>query len=238
MRLSVLAVIAICVGACALQNAVSTDTMARLKGRHLTPMVRYAAPFSLVVPNQYTAANFLAPSLGLVGAMGTAAARSDAGQRFVRENAIEDPAFKIARDLGDSLRRGYGFRPSAPVLALIDDDPTKLSQANPAADLVLDVWTESWSAEPLSSESASYTVKYTVNIRLIDAKSRRAIDGKSGVVVAEGSCESASEDAPLAPTLEGLVADHARRLKGELDKSVQFCVNDFRTRILLVPPEL
>jgi hypothetical protein len=165
-------------------------------------------------------------------------AMSVAGQRLVRDYAIGDPALKIARELGDHLTQDYGLRPSAPVL--VDDDrtakqaplfngPTQIDQANPAADLVLVVWTSNWNIEPFTSEDPMYRVRYLVNIRLIDAK----VD----VVIAEGTCRSVSEDESLAPTYDKLLADHARRLKDELDGAAEYCVEDFRSRILSLTPE-
>jgi len=220
MRLLVLGAIAISLNACALQRGLTPETVASLKGRRLTTMVRRAPPFLPAIPGKYR--------VGLGGLI----AMSDAGQRLVQENAIADPAVEIARELGDSLGEHYGMRASAPVLAVVDDDPTQISQANPTVDLVLDVWTDSWSTAPFSSDEGPYRVRYRVNLRLIDAKVAHPIDGRSGAVIAEGSCACDSEDESLAVTYDQLVADHARRLKGELDTAVQFCVEDFRSRIL------
>jgi len=215
------------VGGCALQRGLPSDARATLKGRPLTTLVRRAPPLAGVLRINYAA----------VGALAGAIATSDAGERFVRENAIADPALEIARELGDGLGRGYGVRPSPPVLAVVADEPTTVAQANPAADLVLDVWTASWSIEPFSSENTRYKVRYVVNMRLIDAKVPHPIDGKSGAVIAEGTCTCESEDASLAPAYEELVADHARRVKSELDTAVEFCVEDLRSRILSATPQ-
>jgi hypothetical protein len=108
MRLSILA-IAISVGACALQRGLTPDATASLKNRQLTTMVRRPPALFFVAPGEDTS--------GLAGAIGM----SEAGLRLVRENAIADPAFKIAGELGERLRLGYGVRTSAPVLAFADD---------------------------------------------------------------------------------------------------------------------
>jgi hypothetical protein len=227
MRLSILA-IAVCVGACALQRGLTADTAASLKHRQLTTTVRRAPALYVVVAGM--------PPLGLAAAIGTSIARSEAGLRLVRENEIQDPAFKIAEELGERLRRVYDVRASTPVLGFVDDDPTKISQATPAADLVLDVWTDNWSMEPFTSDDPQYRVRYLVNIRLIDAKGAPTVDGRSGVVLAEGTCRCVSEDESLAATYDELVADHARRLKNELETAVEVCVEDFSSRVLALAP--
>jgi hypothetical protein len=79
-------------------------------------------------------------------------------------------------------------------------------------------------------------VKYLVNMRLIEAKGEATREGRSGVVIAEGTCRCDSEDESVAATYDGLVADHARRLKDELDTAVQFCVEDFSARMLSLGP--
>jgi len=224
MRPFILGAIAISVGACAVQRGLTPDAIASLKNRQLTTIVRRAPPLLADPPSKY--------KLGRTGVLAMALA----GQRLVRENAIADPALKIAQELGDRLRQDYGLRPSAPVL-VGDNDQTKPSQVNSPTNLVLDVWTDNWALEPFPSEDPMYRVRYLVNIRLSDVKQVRPIDGTSGVVViAEGTCSSVSEDESLAPSYDKMMADHAHRLKDELDSAAEFCVEDFRARILSLAP--
>ena len=126
-------------------EGLTSDTLASLKGRQLTTTVRRPPTLLLNIHEAY----WLRWRPGLLG-------MAVAGEHFVRENAIVDPAFQIARELGDGFGQSYGLRPSPPVLVALDDDPTKINQPIPAADLLLDVWTDDWSLEPRPS-SASKT---------------------------------------------------------------------------------
>ena len=233
MRSFLLAAAVISVAACAgLQSQLTAEAAANLKDHRLATAVRRTPPLTGSIPN------LSAPALGgLTGGLTAASAVSDAGERMVRENEIADPAFTIARELGNTLLRRYGLRPSPVVLAAVDDDPTRISAVDPTADLVLDVWTDAWGLEPFDFNDPRYKVGYRVNLRLIDAKVVRPIDGKSGAVIAEGTCTHLSEDTPRAPTYDQLLADHADRLKNELAAAARFCVKDFRSKILSVEPK-
>jgi hypothetical protein len=126
------------------------------------------------------------------------------------------------------------LRTSPPVVtAVVADDPTAIFAAAPSADLVLDVWTDSWGVKSLESgEESKYRATYQVEVRIIDAKAVRPIDGKAGVVLAEASCSDPGEDTPHAPNYAQFLDDGARLLKKDLDAATQFCVADFRSRIL------
>ena len=224
MRWFGLAAVALSLGSCALQSPLTTEAAAKLNGRRLTTVVRRSTPF--LVSKAHMAPDLASPIGGVIAA-------SDIGERLVRENAIADPAFTIARELDDELRRRYGLRQSPTLLAAVDDDPTRIGSLDAASDLVLDVWTDHWEMGRFDNDDPGYVVTYQVNLRLIDAKVVRAIDGKSGAVIAEGTCVRNSEEAPGRPTRDGLLADHARRLKDELDAATRFCINDLSVKILL-----
>ena len=220
MKLSILGAIAISAAACVAQRGLTSDALASLKGRQLTTTVRPPPALLLDIPEAY----WLRWRPGVVG-------MSVAGEQFVRENAIVDPAFQIARELGDGFGKGYGLRPSPPVLVGLDGDPTKIHQPIPAGDLVLDVWTDNWSLEPFPYEDSRFRVRYRVNMLLIDARVAHPVGGGWGEVIAEATCSCVSEDASLAPSYDQLVADHAHRVKSELDTAADFCVEDFRSKI-------
>jgi hypothetical protein len=221
MKLSILLAIAMSAAGCAEQRGLTSDALASLKGRQLTTTVRRPPALFLNIPEAYWL--LWRPSV-----LGMAMA----GERFVSENAIVDPAFQIARTLGDGLGQGFGLRPSPPVLDAVDDEPTKGRQPIPAGDLILEVWTDNWSLEPFPYEDSRFRVRYVVNMRLVDARGKHPVGGAWAEVLAQASCTCVSEDASLAPSYDELVADHAHRVKSELDTAAEFCVEDFRSKIL------
>lgn len=95
------------------------------------------------------------------------------------------------------------------------------------------VRTDSWGMGRFDNDDPGYLVTYQVDLRLIDAKIVRPIDGKSGAVIAEGTCVRNSAEAPGRPTNDELLADHARLLKDELEAATRFCIKDLRAKILL-----
>jgi len=224
-----LAALALGLSACSLQSPLAANA-ARLKNRGLITAVRRAPP--LYAPAGIYGAGAAG---GLIGGLAVAAAASDAGDRLVRENHISDPALTIAKELGKSLEQQYGLRSARLVLAAVDDDPTKVGLIDPAADVVLDVWTDRWSMAR-AGDDPGFSVNYGVNLRLIDAKIVQPIDGRSGAVIAEGTCASDSEGLG-GPTQDELLADGARRLKADLDDAAQYCIEDFRSRVLSAKPE-
>ena len=221
MKLSILLAIAISAAACTVQRGLTSDALASLKGRQLTTTVRRPPALVLDIPEAY----WLRWRPGLLG-------MAVAGDRFVRENAIVDPAFQIARELGDGLGQGFGLRPSPPVLVALGDPPTQVSQPTPAGDLVLEVWTNNWRLEAFPNEDSRFRVSYVVTMRLIDARGAHPVGGAWAEVIAEATCTCVSEDASLAPSYDELMADHAHRVKSELDTAAEFCVEDFRSKIL------
>ena len=170
--------------------------------------------------------------LGLVGGLVIAGFMSDAGARIFRENGIADPAPFIAQQVGDDFRRRYGLRLERQPIYITDEDPKKITAAHPELDLLLDVWINNLSLEPLSHDSSKYHVKYTAHLRLIDAKIVHAIDGKKGIVIAHGTCSCIPEETPSAPTYDEFLASGAQRLKHELDLAARSCANVFRSEVL------
>jgi hypothetical protein len=173
---------------------------------------------------------------GAVGGILVVGAMADAGTRIVREYAVADPTSSIARLLSEDLQRRYGLALAPQSLYIADDDPKQLSAAHPSADLVLDVSIVNWSLEPLPHDTQKYRVRYTAKLRLIDAKLVHLIDGKRGIVIADGSCSYIPEETPNAPTYDQFLANGAQRLKPELELAARFCVDEFRSKVLSSDP--
>jgi hypothetical protein len=50
--------------------------------------------------------------------------------------------------------------------------------------------------------------------------------------VAEGFCSRVPDQTPNSPTYEELLANNAERLKRELKEAADFCIGDFKTKVL------
>jgi len=218
-----LIVLAITVGACALQTPLSPEAAAGMKGRRLTTLVRRAPAFYGPAPED-----------SFAGGLSVALAMEIAGERIVRDNGLVDPALSVAGQVAATLAARYGLQTSPPVVtAVVHDDPTAIFSAAPEADLVLDVWTDSWGVKTFADgDESKYRATYEVEVRIIDAKALRSIDGRAGVVIAEASCNSPGETPPNAPNRAQFFDDGARLLKKDLDAAARFCVADFQSRIL------
>lgn len=188
-------------------------TSERVKGRALAVSKRDMPDFAA-----FTAA---APVFGLIGAL----ASVGVGNEIVRSNGIEDPADHIAMTLGADLVAKYGVRVSANPMPVGTDDLAQFSKATPDADLLLDVRTFLWAFNYFPTTWNRYRVLYTARLRLIDIK--------AGRVLAEGKCTRIPEETPAAPSYDELLANGATRLKVELRIAADYCVNEFRPRLLL-----
>ena len=168
---------------------------------------------------------------GAIGGLLVASMANPNAQVF-DENSVVDPALAISRRLSRDLERHYGLRHAPQAIPFDSDDVTKVTAAAPSADVVIDIWTNDWSLVQLHEDLTKFQVHYSASMRLIDARAVHAIDGKTGVVIAEGTCERAPDDLASAATRDQWLADGASRLKAELKQAVQTCVHDFRVRLL------
>jgi len=216
---------------CSLQQPLSAEAASQLNGRWLSQTERRTPSFVSAKPMGYPMAAAGAAA-GLTGAFTAAAFQSDAGAQVLAENHIPDPARAIARQLSARLEQHFGLHHASRPIWTDSDDATKLAAAEPTADLVIDVWTESWSLSPTGEDLSKLHVQYAANMRLIDARVVHTIDGKRGLAIAEGTCERSPEEPASALTREQLLADGARLLKAELEQAVRECVRTFRTQLL------
>jgi hypothetical protein len=170
---------------------------------------------------------------GTLGVLVAVAAESDAQPSDGA--GLVDPAQAISRQLSLDLEHHYGLRHAKRPILFDSDDETTIRAADPSADVVIDIWTERWSLVELSEDLSKLHLHYAANMRLIDARTVHALDGKTGLVIAEGTCERSPEGAATAATRDQLLADGARRLKAELAQAVQGCIHDFRSQLLNAP---
>jgi len=224
MRRELLFVAALNVLACAVQVPLSPESAANLKGRRLTTLVGRRPAFYVDVSDTY------------LSELERLFVRAVAGDGVIRHNHIPDPALFIARSLRDGLAQRYGVEPGSWAVSVAKDDPTEVAAADPTLDVVLQVWTETLGLEDVESDGPKYRVRYTVNMRVIDTKVVRPIDGKRGAVISEASCSPPSEAVPQPAGYPVLVANGALHLKEGFEAAGKFCANDLRTRALRTAP--
>ena len=215
MRLAVLVV-----GVVSLAGCVSTknvplrqERLASLNGGTITVTTREKPSFTATTAGK--------ASFGLIGA----AAMVSAGNNIVQKNAIEDPAGAIARELAEGFASANGLTvvPASGGIAR-SANPAELSRQYTGADLLLDVQTTNWGFAYFPTDWNNYRVIYHAKERLIDTKTRKTL--------AEGFCSRIPEKSDDAPSHDELLADQAARLKQELDAAADYCVSEFRTKML------
>lgn len=178
-----------------------------------------------VVTGKREKPNFAAMTAGkAMFAMVGAAAMISAGNEIVAKNNVQDPATYISEKLSTALSMKYGTKVSAKTVSITDDDVQALSRKNPEIDLILDIRTVNWSFVYFPTTWDKYRVIYSARLRLIDVK--------GGKVTAEGFCSRIPDQTPSSPTYEELLANDAKRLKRELREAADFCINDFKTKVL------
>jgi hypothetical protein len=112
-------------------------------------------------------------------------------------------------------------------LSLDSDDAATIARAGHGADLVFDVQQSGRSLEPLLTQAGRYFVTSDLRFRVIDVA--------SGHVLGDASCVRTTQLDPDLPTRDGLLADHATRLKAILGAQRDFCLEFFKVQVLRLP---
>lgn len=169
--------------------------------------------------------NFAAATVGqsTFGIFGIAAATS-AGNEIVTKNNIEDPAIYIGERLSEELAKKYDTKVSSKSIEIGDDNVKHISKSSPGSELVLDIMTINWNFVYFPTSFNKYRVIYRARLRLIDTKSEK--------VLAEGICSRVPDQTPDSPTYDELLANNAERLKKELKDAADFCVGEFKSKVL------
>ena len=155
------------------------------------------------------------------GLMGHAAAVSN-GNAMIADNAIQDPAREISRQLAQGLSRDFGLTVVESDKQLGDSrELDELAEIYPDHDYILDVKTLGWNSFYFKSDWNNYRVSYVAHARLINTDSQ--------AVVAEEVCSFAPdfEDTDDAPSYDEL--ENGEGLRRELDKAVTYCVDYIAT---------
>lgn len=161
---------------------------------------------------------------GAFGPLGVLAA-FPAGNEIVVKNNVEDPAVYIGEKLSTELSTKYGTKVSSKSVTVTNDDVQAISKNNAGVDLLLDVSTIGWGFAYFANFTGKYRVTYGARLRLIDTK--------SGKILAEDRCSRGNQDqTPTSPSYDELLANNAERLKKELREAADFCVGEFKSKVL------
>jgi len=149
-------------------------------------------------------------AFGLVG-VAIAAFNAETEGRAVQRKEVFDPAVAIRKDLVGRLAKRFA----------LEIQNGKQAGA-PTADLVLSVETSQWGFEPV--RIGHYGITYDGTLTLVDSR--------SNAIVATGACTSRPVDTPDAPSYDELLANEAALLKEKLGALEDYCIDDYRKRIL------
>lgn len=163
------------------------------------------------------------PGRGAFGMIGAAVTISE-GNKLVKEHGIEDPALYIGKSLAADLHGRYSTRLSLKGAPVASDEVGDLVKNANGSALLLDVRTINWSFVYFPTSWGKYRVIYSARLRLVDAK--------SGKVLAEGSCARVPDQTDNAPSYDELIANSAARLKQELRTAADFCIGEFKSKVL------
>ncbi len=191
---------------------LTTDVAGAINNREVATAKREKPDFSAMTAGKATFA-----MLGAVASISS-------GNEIIAKNNIEDPAVYVGEKLGVELSTKYGTRVSSKSVSVNADDVRTISKNNADIDLLLDIRTINWSFNYFPTTWNKYRVIYSARLRLIDIKGER--------VLAEGFCARVPDETPNSPTYDELLANNAQRLKKELRDAADFCVGEFKTKVL------
>lgn len=165
------------------------------------------------------------PAKAMFAMIGAAAAIA-AGGSIVKENGIEDPAPRVAREILEAAQQRYGVVPSSIAPIKIDTTDTKaLAKAAQGADLLVDV--------QLTGQTLSYYPTVWNHYWVLEGFVLRVIDVHTGKLLGGGSCVQNSNKDSNPPTYDQILDNHAELLKAMLSKETNAC----REQLLgLLPP--
>jgi len=212
-------------------GCVSTKTvpladkdLPKLNGSTLTYVSRERPDFGAM-----TAGKAMGVAFGAIGGAIAGGAMVSAGNHIVQENDIADPANHMAQSLGADLvtARSLSFKENNGTITKTNE-PAELVKAYPGTDFLLDVRTYNWGFGYFPTSWSHYRVLYAARLQLLDSS--------NGKILAAGNCvrgpEKTSEG---APTYDELLADHAARLKAEIAGAAEYCITEFKGKVLKLP---
>ncbi|MGC4062061.1 MAG: hypothetical protein QM749_14905 [Aquabacterium sp.] len=202
------AVVSALSGCATVNQPIDQKAVDAIKGQTVTHTARAEKP------------SFVAMTAGKAAfALLGAAAMISEGNGIVASNAIPDPADFIATELTQALQTAHGAT-ALPAVRVDGDAVGQLATAAGSAKYVIDVQTTQWTFAYFPTDWTHYYVIYGAKARLIDTATK--------TVMAEGACSRSTKDAPGAPTYDEMLANGAKRLKGDLSTVAAECLQQFK----------
>lgn len=192
---------------------ITDEKLGSMKGSSLAISKRKLPDFSAMTAGK-----------AMFGGLGGVAMIS-AGNKIVKENAIEDPALYIAATISSGLMQHHELTVDADVSVTVSgNSSSKIAKMNFSTDYLLDIQTVNWSFAYFPTDWDNYRVIYSAKLRLIEKTSQK--------VVAEGFCSRVPDQDENSPSYDQLLADKAARLKSELRIAADKCISEFKSDIL------
>jgi hypothetical protein len=182
----------------------------------------HALQAKTVASVRHASPDFMAftPTKAAFGVLG-AGAMISAGNAFVRDNGIEDPAPSIADGVLGAIGDKYHMtRVPIKVDPLKDDSVASVAGAAAGADYVLDVQTVGWNYAYLPTGWTRYRVNYVARMRLIDAHTAE--------IIAEGGCNRSPSNENDTVSFDMLEANRGQGVKDTLKTYADSCVDELK----------
>jgi hypothetical protein len=198
-------------------KSISQDGAAGLRGKTIVVDTYDSPSFTAMTPAK--------AALGILGA----GLMVSAGNSFIRDNQIADPAVAIGTGLAQELAAKYAVvvKPSANTKPVGTADIDAIVAQYPDSDLIMDSRTLTWEYTYFPDHWGTYRLIYTAKIRLIDVHSK--------TVLAEGLCKQVPDYSPDLPDYDTLTGNGGAWAKAKLKTYADTCVSEFGTSSLNLP---
>ncbi len=171
------------------------------------------AAVTLHKPASFVAMTAGKAGFGLLGA----GAMIKAGNDFVADNGIEDPAVLVRAQLAPLLQSHYGLQVQpVDTTATEEKKPAKIAKLHPDSDVILSVRTHGWSYAYYPASWGEYWIGWSGEVQLIDAK--------TGKQLSQTYCGANTQSNPIRPKLEDMRANRAQLTKDVLTSLGWLCV--------------
>ncbi|WP_018610737.1 hypothetical protein [Uliginosibacterium gangwonense] len=164
-------------------------------------------------------------AFGMIGA----AISSNNGKQAIAKFGLLDPAAEIAQGLAQGLANRYSARIATDLIPLGELNPEELARKQSADTLLLDVGPSGTMVVYYPTNWGKYRVMYGVPVKLFE--------GKSGQILAQGSCSYVPDDLPHAPSYDELFGGQGEVLKAHIKTGQTICDSKIRKELFRLPAQ-